>query len=72
MHLTVVIHQDAANYWSQVTELPGCFASGRTLSELSDALSEAVGLYLWDIPAVLRPAELREGEMTLEARPAGS
>ena len=70
MHLTVVIQQDGPGYWSQVSELPGCFASGRTLSELSDALGEAIGLYLWDTPAVLQPAELSEGQTAVEARPA--
>ena len=71
MRLTVVIHHDGAEYWSEIHELAGCFASGRTLSELSDALSEAVGLYLWDIPAVIEPVELVVGTAQIEARPAG-
>jgi predicted RNase H-like HicB family nuclease len=40
--LTVVVHQEHPGYWSEVTELPGCFASGRTLEELREALQEAV------------------------------
>ena len=46
MRLTVTIHEDGADYVSTVAQLPGCFASGRTLSELREALREAVGLYL--------------------------
>ena len=55
--LTVRITQDAAEYWSEIDELPGCFASGRTLSELHEAIGEAVGLYLWDGPGQVKPAE---------------
>ncbi len=70
MHLTVVIHQDGTEYWSEIADLPGCFASGRTLTELHDALGEAVGLYLWDTPAVIEPSELPVGATEVEARPA--
>ena len=34
------------SYWAEVEELPGCFASGFTLEELNEALSEAIRLYL--------------------------
>ena len=43
------------------SELPGCFASGRTLTELREALGEAIGLYLWDRPAQLAERALRIG-----------
>ncbi len=33
-------------YWAEVPALPGCFASGRTTEELTEALAESVGLYL--------------------------
>jgi predicted RNase H-like HicB family nuclease len=33
-------------YWGEVEELPGCFASGRTMDELLEALTEAITLYL--------------------------
>jgi predicted RNase H-like HicB family nuclease len=72
MRLTVVIHQDGAEYWSEVSELPGCFASGRTLSELAAVLGEAVGLYLWDVPAEIEPPELPVGESVITASPAGA
>ena len=48
MELTVVVRKDGASYWSEVAQLPGCFASGRTLDELGEALAEALGLYLND------------------------
>jgi predicted RNase H-like HicB family nuclease len=71
MHLKIFIHQDGTEYWSEIAELPGCFASGRTLSELHDALAEAVGLYLWDAPAEVEPRELRvgPGEVEVGLRP---
>ena len=37
---------DDGSLWADVRELPGCFASGATMSELTEALIEAVGLYL--------------------------
>jgi len=33
-------------YWAEVVELPGCFASGDSLDELQEALTEAIGLWL--------------------------
>ena len=55
MRFKVHIHQTTAEYWAEVADLPGCFASGRTLNELSEALGEAVGLYLWNEPGRLEP-----------------
>ncbi len=69
MRLEILIHRDGAEYWSEIAELPGCFASGRTLSELHEALAEAVGLYLWDEPAELAPAELTVGAGEIEVHP---
>jgi predicted RNase H-like HicB family nuclease len=51
MELTVVVHRERKGFWSEVPELPGCFASGRTLDELREALGESIGLYLYDAPA---------------------
>ncbi|HLI61499.1 MAG TPA: type II toxin-antitoxin system HicB family antitoxin [Solirubrobacteraceae bacterium] len=72
MRLEILIHQDGQEYWSEVAELPGCFASGRTLSELRDALAEAVGLYLWDLPAELDPVELTTETSVIDVRPAAT
>jgi predicted RNase H-like HicB family nuclease len=66
MELTVVIHQEPDGFWSEVDELPGCFASGRTLGELAEALGEAVGLYLGDEPVALAGESLRVGTVTIE------
>jgi predicted RNase H-like HicB family nuclease len=63
VQLTVVVREEGASYWSEVQQLPGCFASGRTLEELADALQEAVGLYLDDSQAVLCHGPLHVGEL---------
>jgi len=45
--MTVRIHNEAGHDpWAEVIELPGCFASGRDMKELWEALREAVSLYL--------------------------
>ena len=48
----VKVHEEDGSYWAEVLDLPGCFASGRTLDELrealGEALGEAIGLYLSD------------------------
>lgn len=48
---TVQVHEEPGQLlWAEVHELPGCFASGATLNELREALSEAIALYLYDDP----------------------
>jgi predicted RNase H-like HicB family nuclease len=69
MQITVVVHHEGRNFWSEINELPGCFATAGTLSELHDALADAVGLYLWDMPARIPDAPLAVGETTMEVRP---
>lgn len=69
MELTVAVHQDQGLLWSEVPELPGCFASGRTLSELEDAVAEAAGLYLWDAPGELRGALCIGGQARVQLLP---
>jgi predicted RNase H-like HicB family nuclease len=66
MEFTVETHAEGDGYWSEVRELPGCFASAATLSELREAVGEAVGLYLWDVPAQLGAGELAVGEARVE------
>lgn len=70
MELTVTVHGEGGEFWSEVAELPGCFSTGRTLSELHGALAEGIGLCLWDAPAVLSVDELAVGELRVTARPA--
>jgi predicted RNase H-like HicB family nuclease len=45
---TVVIHDEGPGQrlWAEVEELPGCFASGRDMGELMEAVAEAISLYL--------------------------
>ena len=45
-----VNHEDDGSYWGEVVELPGCFASGFTMDELLEGLSEAISLVLMDDP----------------------
>ncbi len=58
MEVTIVVHREREGFWSEVSELPGCFATGRTLDELTEAVGEAVGMYLWDDAAVKLPEVL--------------
>jgi predicted RNase H-like HicB family nuclease len=45
--LHVHVHFDPGHdLWADIEELPGCFASGRDMTELREALNEAVSLYL--------------------------
>ena len=42
----VLVHEEDDSYWAEVAELPGCFASGRNLDELREAITEAITLYV--------------------------
>ena len=42
----VFVHEEDDAYWAEVENLPGCFASGRDLDELRDAVVEAITIYL--------------------------
>jgi predicted RNase H-like HicB family nuclease len=72
MELTVVIHQGREDLWSEVPELPGCFATARTLSELQEALVDNIGLYLWDMPAQLSGPLPTVGESKITVTPLPS
>jgi predicted RNase H-like HicB family nuclease len=69
MQLTVDIREEGPGYWSQIRELPGCFASGRTLEELRSALGEAIGLYLFDRPISLGEQRLEVGDVEIHVEP---
>lgn len=66
MDLKVQVRKEGPGYWADVVELPGCFASGDTLEELHEALGEAIGLYLFDVPTDLGDQALRVGETVVE------
>ncbi|HEY2439916.1 MAG TPA: type II toxin-antitoxin system HicB family antitoxin [Solirubrobacteraceae bacterium] len=69
MEVTVSVYSERGSLWSEVSELPGCFASGRTVEELRESLAEAVGLYLWDSPGELRGDLRADGESRVEVVP---
>ncbi|HWH04988.1 MAG TPA: type II toxin-antitoxin system HicB family antitoxin [Gaiellaceae bacterium] len=48
MQYRVLVRQEDGTYWATVDELPGVFASGETLDELKEAVSEAITLALSD------------------------
>lgn len=48
VHLDV--HEENGSFWAEVRELPGCFASGKDLDELAEAVQEAIGMYLEELP----------------------
>ena len=66
MEITVLVHQERDGFWSEIEELPGCFASGRTLSELGSALAESIGLYLDTEPVELPEQPLSVGSVALD------
>lgn len=46
MRYAVVIEQAGANFSAYVLDLPGCVATGQTVSEAEDAIREAIELHL--------------------------
>lgn len=46
MRLTANVHIEGGAFWADVSELPGCFASGDSLDELFTSLREGIELYL--------------------------
>jgi len=65
----VGVHYEEGSYWAQVTEWPSCFATGETLSQLTEALEEAVALIV--TPEDEEPAAIQlrvlQMELTLAA-----
>lgn len=43
---TLTVSRDGDHYVAHVDDLPGCFASGTTVDELREALTEAIGMCL--------------------------
>lgn len=44
--LNLTVHFENDQIWAEVDDLPGCFAAGRNMKELQEALAEAIGFYL--------------------------
>jgi predicted RNase H-like HicB family nuclease len=47
------VHYEDDHMWAEVDELPGCFASGKDMEELKEALAEAISMCL-DLQTVAR------------------
>jgi predicted RNase H-like HicB family nuclease len=62
---TATVHDDSDGLWAEVAELPGVFATGADLAELSAALQEGVALYL-STPE--HPVRVEEISSTTEQR----
>ena len=60
MKLNARVHSEDGSYWAEVVELPGCFASGQTLDELTEALREAIRMYLGNQGEAAAAIELDE------------
>lgn len=60
LHLTIHFEQD--QIWAEVDEYPGCFAAGRNMEELQEALVEALSFYLaeGDSPASVSAVRLED------------
>ena len=44
---TIVIHEDSdGSFWGEVSELPGCFGSGRTRDTAKEDTRSAIEVYL--------------------------
>lgn len=70
MQFHAVVHEEDGQYWAEVRELPGCFASGRTLDEVAEGLREAIPMYLGETASAERrsePPTFRLDELTLVA-----
>jgi predicted RNase H-like HicB family nuclease len=46
IEITALVHNEDGMYWAEVPEYPGLFASGETMDELIEALTEAWGMYI--------------------------
>lgn len=50
----VIVHREKDHLWAQVEEHPGCFASGRDVAELREALEDALSMVLSERPGDCR------------------
>jgi predicted RNase H-like HicB family nuclease len=68
MEFHAILHEEDGSYWAEIQELPGCFASGRDLEELKEAVIEAIRLYLEDQDEGAPPTGLLAGAHVDELR----
>lgn len=62
MEFHATVHEEDGSYWADVEELPGCFASGKDLNELKEALIEAIGMCLTEVELGQMRAETQSRE----------
>ena len=60
MEFHATLHEEDGMYWAEVEELPGCFASGKDLNELQEALIEAIEMCLTDKERAQMRAEAKK------------
>lgn len=66
MEFHATIHEEDGSYWAEVEELPGCFASGKDLNELEEALIEAINMCLTEKEhAQIRAETAKRGSMRI-------
>ena len=54
-----IVHHEDGSFWAEIEEMPGCFASGDSMDELVESLTEAMGLYLSSSGVTVTINELR-------------
>lgn len=60
--LSLTVHFENDQIWAEVDDLPGCFAAGRNMAELQEALAEAIGFYLAEDEVPRAVSEIRVEE----------
>ena len=65
MEWKVKMHHEEDSYWAEVVDLPGCLASGDTIDELLEALTEAIALCVEDDVSSTSAAKIEVAEMTV-------
>jgi predicted RNase H-like HicB family nuclease len=64
IEITALVHNEDGMYWAEVPDYPGLFASGETVDELIEALTEAWGMYIHERKADEKTAESCEPAKT--------
>lgn len=67
---TITLHREAGSWWSEIREVPGCYAAGGTLPEWAVCLAEALAMTLpegWPVSAPDAACRLCGGDV-----PAGA
>jgi predicted RNase H-like HicB family nuclease len=60
------LHHEDGQVWTEVAELPGCFALGGSVFDLAASLPEVIRVYL-DAPTLALTVEAGDREMVVTA-----